>query len=327
MAKGIWVFAEQRDGQMKKVTYELLSAGRSLADRLGGELYALLLGSGVAGLAPALGEHGADQVLVAEDEKLAEYTHDAFVGLLAGLAKEKKPTAILMGYTAQGRDLGSGLAQKLGTGMVSGAVSVKLEGSQFIFDRPLYGGKAYATVTCPEARPVIAAMRPNVLPVHAPRAGRQAAVEPINVPGNLRIRQAVKEVVLDVSSRPELTEAGIVVAAGRGVGGPENMKSIEAFADTLGAAVGCSRAVVDAGWYPQARQVGQTGQTVAPDLYIACGISGAIQHVTGMNSSKCIVAINKDPQANIFKVADYGIVGDLFEVLPALKEELQKYSA
>ncbi|GAB6180998.1 electron transfer flavoprotein subunit alpha/FixB family protein [Desulfotomaculum defluvii] len=325
MAKGIWVFAEQRDGKIKKVTYELLSAGRGLADSLGEELCAVLFGKDVTGLAAALGEYGADKVFVADNDKLTEYTNDAYVSTLADLAKANDPTAIFFGYTAVGRDLGASLAQRLETGMVSDCVSVKVDGGQLVFDRPIYAGKAFVTASCPEARPVVAAMRPNVLAINEPQAGKQAEVVSVEATGD--IRQVVKEVAMAISSRPELTEASIIVSAGRGVKGPENMKLLEDFADTLGAAVGCSRAVVDAGWYPQAQQVGQTGKTVSPNLYIACGISGAIQHLAGMSSSKCIVAINKDPEANIFKVADYGIVGDLFEVVPLLKEELKKLLA
>ncbi|ABO50304.1 electron transfer flavoprotein, alpha subunit [Desulforamulus reducens MI-1] len=325
MAKGIWVFAEQRDGKIKKVTYELLSAGRGLADNLGEELCAVLFGKDVAGAAAALGEYGADKVFVADNEKLAEYTNDAYVNTLFDLAKANEPNAILFGYTASGRDLGASIAQRLETGMFSDCVSVKVDGGQLVFDRPLYAGKAFVSASCPEARPVVAAMRPNVLAINEPQAGKQAEVVNVEVSGD--IRQVIKEVAMAISSRPELTEASIIVSAGRGVKAPENMKLIEEFADSIGAAVGCSRAVVDAGWYPQAQQVGQTGKTVAANLYIACGISGAIQHLAGMSSSKCIVAINKDPEANIFKVADYGIVGDLFEVVPILKEELKKLLA
>ena len=326
MAKGIWVFAEQRDAKIKKVTYELLSAGRGLADQLGEELCAVLLGKDVAGLAAALGEYGADKVYVVDNEKLAEYTNDAYVNIVGDLAKANEPTAIFLGYTAVGRDLGASLAQRLATGMVSDAVSVKVDGGQLVFERPLYAGKAFASASCPEARPVIAAMRPNVLPISEPVAGKQAAV--VTAEANTGdIRQIIKEVAMAISSRPELTEASIIVSGGRGVKDADNMKLIEELADAIGAAVGCSRAVVDAGWYPQAQQVGQTGKTVSPNLYIACGISGAIQHLAGMSSSKCIVAINKDEDANIFKVADYGIVGDLFQVVPILKEELKKLLA
>ncbi|ACV62556.1 Electron transfer flavoprotein alpha subunit [Desulfofarcimen acetoxidans DSM 771] len=326
MAKGIWVFAEQRDAKIKKVTYELLSAGRGLADQLGEELCAVLLGKDVAGLAAALGEYGADKVYVVDNEKLAEYTCDAYVNVVADLAKANEPTAVFFGYTAVGRDLGASLAQRLATGMVSDAVSVKVDGGQLVFDRPLYAGKAFVTASCAEARPVIAAMRPNVLAINEPAAGKQAEV--VNADANTGdIRQKIKEVAMAISSRPELTEANIIVSGGRGVKNAESMKLIEELADAIGAAVGCSRAVVDAGWYPQSQQVGQTGKTVSPNLYIACGISGAIQHLAGMSSSKCIVAINKDEDANIFKVADYGIVGDLFQVVPILKEELKKLLA
>ncbi|MFZ5632255.1 MAG: electron transfer flavoprotein subunit alpha/FixB family protein [Bacillota bacterium] len=326
MAKGIWVFVEQRDGKIKKVTYELLSAGRKVADSLGEELCAVLPGKGVAGLAPALGEYGADKVFVLESDALANYTTDGYANAVAGLAKEKEPTAILLGCTVTGRDLAAQVAQKLGTGLLTDCTDMVLENGQLVFTRPIYAGKAFVKASCPEARPVMATIRPNVLAVGETRPGRTA--EAVSVaPGTGDIRQAIKDIVLQISTRPELTEADIIVSGGRGMKGPENFAILEELADVLGAAVGASRAAVDAGWKPHSFQVGQTGKTVSPVVYIACGISGAIQHLAGMSSSKCIVAINKDPEANIFKVADYGIVGDLFEVVPLLKEEFKKILA
>jgi len=326
MAKGIWVFVEQRDGKVKKVTYELLSAGRKIADGLGEELCAVLPGKGVAGLAAVLGEYGADKVYVLENDSLEKYTTDAYANAVAALAKEKEPGALLLGCTVTGRDLAAQVAQKLNTGLMTDCTDMALEGGQLVFTRPIYAGKAFVKASCPEARPAMATIRPNVLGIDGTQAGRAAEVVEA-APATGDIRQAVKDIVLQISSRPELTEADVIVSGGRGMKGPENYQLLEDLADVLGAAVGASRAAVDAGWKPHSFQVGQTGKTVSPVLYIACGISGAIQHLAGMSSSKCIVAVNKDPEANIFKVADYGIVGDLFDVVPLLTEEFKKIMA
>jgi len=323
MAKGIWVFVEQRECRIKKVTYELLSAGRKIADGLGEELCAVLPGKGVAGLAAGLGEYGADKVFVMESEALSNYNTDAYANAIASLAREKEPGAILIGCTVAGRDLAAHVAQKLSTGLLTDCTNMVLEDGQLVFTRPIYAGKAFVKAFCPEARPVMATIRPNVFGIDKTQNGRAADAVGIT-PDTGDIRQAVKDIVLQISTRPELTEADIIVSGGRGMKGPENFKLLEDLADVLGAAVGASRAAVDAGWKPHSFQVGQTGKTVSPVVYIACGISGAIQHLAGMNSSKCIVAVNKDPEANIFKVADYGIVGDLFEVAPLMAEEFKK---
>ncbi|SFR07942.1 electron transfer flavoprotein subunit alpha/FixB family protein [Desulfoscipio geothermicus] len=324
MAKGIWVFAEQRDGQIKKVTFELLSEGRKIADQLGEELGAVLLGNGVADLAASLGEYGADKVYVADSDALENYTTDGYTNVIADLVKQYAPSVLLMGCTVTGRDLAAQVAQRLETGLMTDCTGMEIADGQLVFTRPIYAGKAIVKAACPEARPVMATIRPNTFAV---QAGAKEA-EIINVtPNTGNIRQVIKDIVRQVSERPELTEADIIVSGGRGMKGPENFKLLEELADVLGAAVGASRAAVDAGWIPQSFQVGQTGKTVSPVLYIACGISGAIQHLAGMSSAKCIVAINKDEEANIFKVADYGIVGDLFEVVPILKEELKKVLA
>lgn len=326
MAKGIFVYAEVRDGKVKKVALEILSAGRRFADQLGEELCAVLVGQDVSDLAPGLGAYGADRVYVLEGERLAAYTTDGYAQVVADLLKKEEPSAFLLGCTIRGRDLAAQVAQKLNTGLVTDCTDIALENGQLVFTRPIYAGKAFMKVCCPEARPVMATIRPNVLSVAAPQEGRQAEVVRINAdPGE--VRQVIREVVRQTSTRPELTEADIIVSGGRGMKGPENFKILEELADVLGAAVGASRAAVDAGWAPHNMQVGQTGKTVSPTIYIACGISGAIQHLAGMGSSKCIVAINKDPEANIFKVADYGIVADLFQAVPLLTEEFKKLLA
>lgn len=323
MAKGIFVFAEVKDGKIKNVAYELLTAGRKIADQTGEELAGVLFGKGVAGLADALGEYGPDKVYVADDDQLAQYTTDAYSKVLADLIKENDPSAVLFGCTVQGRDLAAKVAQKVGAGLLSDCIAMELEGGNLIFTRPVYSGKALLKAGIPEKSPVMATVRPNVLA--AAPAPRKAEV--VNFAVNLDaadLRQIIKDVVLQISSRPELTEANVIVAGGRGMKGAEGFKILEDLADALGGAVGASRACVDSGWIAQSFQVGQTGKVVSPTLYIACGISGAIQHMAGMSSSKCIVAINKDEEAAIFKNADYGIVGDLFQVVPILTEEIKK---
>jgi len=326
MAKGIWVFAEIRDGKMKKVTYEILSAARKFADQIGEELSAVVVGKKVGEPAEQLGAYGADKVYILEGDRLESYTTDGYTNVVSSLIKERQPSAFLLGCTIRGRDLAAQVAQRLNTGLLTDCVDMMLEDGQFVFVRPIYAGKAFVRVCCPEARPVMATIRPNVLSVNPPQEGRRAEVIRVSADSG-EIRQTIKDVALQVSARPELTEADIIVSGGRGMKGPENYKIIEEMADVLGAAVGASRAAVDSGWVPQSMQVGQTGKTVSPTVYIACGISGAIQHLAGMGSSKCIVAINKDPEANILKVADYGIVGDLFQVVPALTAEFKKLLA
>ncbi len=324
MAKGIWVFAEQREGQIKKVVFELLSEGRKVADQLGEELCAVLLGKDVAGLVDSLGEYGVDKVYITESDGLENYTTDGYTNVVTDLIKEHQPSVFLLGCTITGRDLAAQVAQRLETGLMTDCTGMEVVDGQLVFTRPIYAGKAFVKASCPEARPVMATIRPNTFTAEAkPKTPETVKVTPDI--GN--IRQVIKDIVRQVSERPELTEADIIVSGGRGMKGPENFKILEELADVLGAAVGASRAAVDAGWAPHSMQVGQTGKTVSPVLYIACGISGAIQHLAGMSSAKCIVAINKDEEANIFKVADYGIVGDLFEVVPILTEELKKLTA
>lgn len=325
MAKGIWVYAEQANGKFKKVTYEMLGAGRRLADELGEELCAVVIGHEVSELAESLGEYGADKIYVVESAELARYTTDGYTLALSKLAREHRPSVILIGYTVQGRDLAAHVAQRLGTGLCTDCTGIALEDGQIIFTRPIYAGKAFVEAAFAGGEPVMATVRPNALTPAQRQEGRKAEI--IAAPttfGPGDIRQVVREVVCQASGRPELTEADIIVSGGRGMKAAENFKILEELADVLGAAVGASRAAVDAGYAPHSMQVGQTGKTVSPQLYIACGISGAIQHLAGMSSSKVIVAINKDPEANIFKVADYGIVGDLFEIVPLLTREFKK---
>ncbi len=264
-------------------------------------------------------------MIVVESEKLAEYTTGAYTSVLNKLIRKEEPNAVLIGNTAMGKDLAPRLAQRLGVGLASDCTGMEKDDANFLsFKRPIYGGKAFAQVAT-DVKPVLATIRPNTFPLAAPDAGRTAEIvtEAAEIDQD-DLRAILKEVIIAASERPELTEANVIVSGGRGMKGPENFPILEALADVLGGAVGASRAAVDAGWIEQKFQVGQTGKTVSPTLYIACGISGAIQHLAGMSSSKVLVAINKDPEANIFNLADYGIVGDLFEIVPLLTEEIKK---
>jgi Electron transfer flavoprotein, alpha subunit len=325
MAKGIWVVVEQRDLQIRKVSLELLSQGRKIADQTGESLVAVILGQGIEGLAQTVSSYGADKVILVEDEKLKEYTTGAYTSVLNKLIRKEEPQAVLMGNTAVGKDLSPRLAQRLGVGLASDCTGIEIDSASFmVFKRPIYAGKAFEYLGS-NVRPIMATIRPNTFPIATPDAGKTAEVvkEAAEIDA-ADLRAILKEVAIAAATRPELTEANIIVSGGRGMKGPENYVILEALADVIGAAVGASRAAVDAGWREQKFQVGQTGKTVSPTLYIACGISGAIQHLAGMGSSKFIVAINKDPEANIFNVADYGIVGDLFDVVPVLTEEFKK---
>ena len=325
MAKGIWIIIEQSKLEIRKVSLELLSQGRLIADKASEELTAVILGKGISELSDKAAAYGADKVILLEDDKLEGYTTGAYTSALNKLIKKEEPLAVLIGNTAIGKDLAPRLAHRLGVGMASDCVGMEHDAANvLIFKRPIYGGKAFAELSA-TSRPVLATIRPNTFPIAEPDMTRKAdtVTESVDIdPADLRA--VVKEVILAASSRPELVEANVIISGGRGMKGPENYHILEECADVIGAAVGASRAAVDAGWIEEKFQVGQTGKTVSPTLYIACGISGAIQHLAGMGSSKVIVAINKDPDANIFTLADYGIVGDLFEIVPLLTEEFKK---
>lgn len=325
MAKGIYIVVEQRDAKIRKVSLELLSECRKIADQAGEPLVAVILGKGIEGLSGEVASYGADKVIIMEDDKLAEYSTGAYTSALNKLFRKEEPQAILIGNTGMGKDLAPRLAHRLGVGLASDCTGMEPDANSFlVFKRPIYAGKAFSYVSA-SARPAMATIRPNTFSLAAPDASRQAEVVKESAEIDAAdLRAIVKEVVIAASKRPELTEANIIVSGGRGMKGPENFGVLEELADTIGAAVGVSRAAVDSGWRGVEIQVGQTGKIVAPTLYIACGISGAIQHLAGMGSSKVIVAINKDSEANIFNVADYGIVGDLFDVVPVLTQELKK---
>ena len=318
MAQGVFAITEQRDAELRKVSFEAVSEGRRLADGLGTDLTAVILGSGVEGFADELKKYGPDKILVADDPALADYTTDAYTNVLTELIHASDPAVIIMGASAQGKDLAGRLAARLDAGVAMDCVGIKIDNGKLTYTRPMFGGKILADVEI-EGNPQIVAIRPNVMNVN--EVPKNCAIEkPAVQVGELKTRVVEKK--METGDKIELTEADIIVSGGRGTGG--DYAVIEALANELGAAVGASRSAVDEGWRPHSDQVGQTGKTVSPTLYVACGISGAIQHLAGMSTSKYIVAINKDEEAPIFSRADYGITGDLFEVVPAITEEVKK---
>ena len=323
MTNNILVFAEQRDGNIKKVAYEMLRAGADLAAALGGTVEAVLLGSGLDGLCDALAQYGAAKVYVADDPDLATYASEAYTGTLANLIDSVAPSIVLVGATAMGKDLAPRLAARLGVGLATDCTALEVDDGRLLATRPIFAGKALARVKL-AGDPQMATVRPNVLAAGEPDAAADPAqVIPIDAAAG-PARAQVVDILSAGEGEVDVAEADIIVSGGRGVGGPEGFAPVRSLARTLGAAVGASRAAVDAGWIEHSHQVGQTGKTVTPNLYIACGISGAIQHLAGMKTSKVIVAVNKDPEAPIFKLANYGIVGDLFDVVPALEEEFKQ---
>jgi electron transfer flavoprotein alpha subunit len=321
----IIVFAEQRDGKLKRVSLEALGEGRRIADGLGGKLISILPGHNIKNLAATLIRHGADEVVVADNEALEKYNSEAYVSVIADEASKTKPTLILLGASSMGKDLGPRLAARLKTCLANDCTSIKLGKDNFLEAvRPMFGGNIIATVVSNVPDNQIATLRPNLFSPNEPDENRPVNTREAEALNLKPLRAIVKEVISSAEGVVDLTEATIIVSGGRGMKGPENYKILEDLAKVIGGAVGASRASVDAGWKPQEFQVGLTGKTVTPDLYIACGISGAIQHLAGMSTSKCIVAINKDPNAPIFKLADFGIVGDLFKIVPLLTEEFKK---
>lgn len=324
MAK-ILAFVESRDNKIKNAGFELASTAVRFANELGAEAEILLIGSSLSGAASELGSYGVKKVLLAEDSRLALYSNTAYSKLLAEAAKQRGADIIFISATQMGKDLAPRVSAKLDAGLVSDCTDLKAESGNLVATRPVYAGKAYIDVKVNSAVKMFS-LRPNVFKTEK-IDGVAAEIEKVNIElTDADFASQVKEVVI-AAEKLDVSEATIIVSGGRGLKGPENYKLVEDLAAVLGAAVGASRAVVDAGWRPHGEQVGQTGKTVSPNLYIACGISGAIQHLAGMSSSKCIVAINKDKDAPIFQIADYGIVGDALEVLPALTEEFKKVLA
>lgn len=317
------VFCEQREGNLKKVAFEALLVGYKIAEAAQMELSAVILGHNISPLAQEIVKFGVNSVIYVDNPAFEYYTPDGYADAMVQIVKQHQPQTIIFSATSQGRDLAATLASRLETALLPDCIEIEFkEPKTIIATRPIYAGKALATVMAPEANPLVLSIRPRSVGAAAEinRNGKIMAAQ--LTPAELRTR--VAEVVKTVLKTVELTEADIVISGGRGMKGAENYSMLEELAAVLNAAVGASRAAVDAGWRDHQFQVGQTGKTVTPSLYIACGISGAIQHLVGMINSKCIVAINKDPDANIFKVADYGIVGDLFQIVPLLIEEFKK---
>jgi len=313
---GILVFVEQRNSEVRKASLQALSE----AKRQGGVVSAVLPGSGIGDAAAGLGAWGADKVYVADDPNLELYSSDGYAEVVVKAVEQAQPSAIFFAGTAMGRDLAPTVAARLGVGAIPDAVGLALDGETFSVRRPVYSGKAITTVDTAGNTPQVISLRPNVFAAEeAGGAGEVVALDGLS----LSIRAVVEELLEAAGGELDVAEANIIVSGGRGIKGPENFALIKSLADALGGAVGASRAAVDAGWIEHSHQVGQTGKVVSPSLYIAAGISGAIQHLAGMSSSKVIVAINKDPDAPIFKVADYGIVGDLFDVIPPMVEAIK----
>ncbi len=320
MTKKVLVLAEIRDGKLRNVSLEGLAAARKVSQD--GEVIAAVFGSDAGAQTSTLGHYGADAVYVVDNAKLDQYTPSAYVQAFTELIEAIKPDVILAGHTAIGKDLAPRVAAKLEIGLISDATDLTVENGEIVFTRPIYSGKAFQQKKS-VSQIVFATIRPNNIPVLEADTDWDAKV--ISHPVDIKdLSSVIKEVVKKATSGVDLTEAKIIVSGGRGVKNAEGFKVLQELADVLGAGVGASRGACDADFCDYSMQIGQTGKVVTPDLYIACGISGAIQHLAGMSSSKFIVAINKDPEAPIFKVADYGIVGDLFEVVPLLKEEFKK---
>jgi len=324
--KGLWVFAEQKEGEIQEVALELLGKARDLAEKRGCEVSAVLLGSNIKGETRKLIEHGADKVYLIDDPVLEHFTDEPYTDALCWLIEKEKPEIILMGATTIGRAFASRVAARINTGLTADCTELDIDEETKILQqtRPAFGGNIMATIHTEHHRPQMATVRHKVFKPMEPDASRKGEVIEEKFPGELNSRTKIIEIIKDASQQVNLADADIIVSGGRGLGKPENFRVIEELAETLGAAVGASRAAVDADWISYAHQVGQTGRTVAPKIYIAVGISGAIQHQVGMRSSDTIIAINKDPNAPIFDIANYGIVGDLFEVVPELIKEIKR---
>ena len=335
--KGVYVFAEQVDNKLSGIAFELLGKAKDLAADLNAEVAAVLIGSDVKGLADELAAYGADKVIVVDDPELKEYRTEPYAHALASVIEKYKPEIMLVGATAIGRDLGPRVYARVQTGLTADCTQLEIgdfpinpvagkeqKHNQLLMTRPAFGGNTIATIACPDNRPQMATVRPGVMQKIEPKAGAKAEVINYNpgfTPNNKYVE--ILDVVKSVTDTVDIMDAKILVSGGRGVGSKENFKLLEDLAEVIGGTVSCSRAVVENEWLPVDRQVGQTGKTVRPNVYFAIGISGAIQHTAGMEESDIIIAINKDPDAPIFDVADYGIVGDLNKIVPLLTEQLK----
>ena len=339
--KGVYVFAQQVDNEVSSIALELIGKGKDLAKDLNTTVTAVLVGSNVMGLTEILGAYGADRVIVVDDPELKEYRTEPYTHALSSVIEKYKPDVFLIGATAIGRDLGPRVCARIHTGLTADCTQLDIgdfplvptpgkeqKHNQLLMTRPAFGGNTIATIACPEFRPQMATVRPGVMQKLPREAGRKAEIEEFN-PGFVPNEKYVEimEVVKAVSNVADIMDAKILVSGGRGVGSPENFKILDELAEAIGGTVSCSRAVVDAGWKPKDLQVGQTGKTVRPHVYFAIGISGAIQHVAGMEESDIIIAINKDESAPIFDVADYGVVGDLNKIVPVLTQKIKEAKA
>lgn len=323
--EGVWVFAEQKHGEPESIAYELLGIGRVLADDRKTALTAILIGNGLEQACRKLIAQGADKVMVVDDDSLSYYNDESYTDIFVQLIEANKPEIILMGATTYGRSLAPRIASRINTGLTADCTKLEIDpkDGKLLQTRPAFGGNLMATIICPNHRPQMATVRHKVMKELEPDETRTGEIirPEVHIPKDLKIK--VKDVVSTICEMVPLTEADIIVSGGRGMGDPKNFALINELAETLGGAVGASRATVDAGWIEYSHQVGQTGQTVGPQVYFACGISGAIQHLAGMSSSDTIIAINKNPDAPIFKVATFGIVGDVMEILPLLIKEFK----
>ena len=335
--KGVYVFAQQVDNELSGIAFELLGKAKDLAADLNADVTAVRIGSGVKGLVDQLAEYGADKVIVVDDPELKDYRTEPYTHALASVINEYKPEIVLVGATAIGRDLGPRVSARVETGLTADCTVLEIgdfplnpipgkeqKHNQLLMTRPAFGGNTIATIACPDNRPQMATVRPGVMQKIAPVAGAKAEVIEYNpgfTPDNKYVE--IMEIVKNVADTVDIMDAKILVSGGRGVGSPENFKILEDLAEAIGGTVSCSRAVVDSGWKPKDLQVGQTGKTVRPNVYFAIGISGAIQHVAGMEESDIIIAINKDEDAPIFDVADYGVVGDLNKIVPMLTAKIK----
>ncbi|HNR13467.1 MAG TPA: electron transfer flavoprotein subunit alpha/FixB family protein [Thermodesulfobacteriota bacterium] len=323
MANNVVIYAEQMGGNFRSMAFEAVCQGKKMAAALGGQAIAVVVGSGVAD-GSVLGQYGADKVIVVDNAKLKDYTVDAYGKAFTEIAKKNDPAVVVLTATVQGKDIGAYASAALGAPITADCTGWSVQGSTIQIKRPVYAGKAYLTIDLAN-QPSVVSLRPKVFSPDAPDASKSAPVEQAEASlSDADLRSVVQEIVAKASGKLDVSEADIIVSGGRGMKGPDGFKILEELAQALGAAVGASRSAVDEGWRPHGDQVGQTGKVVSPKLYIACGISGAIQHLAGMRTSKCIVAINKDPEAPIFQIADYGIVGDLFQVVPKMTEEIKK---
>ncbi len=330
MSKNVFVFAEQRDGKVQKVAFELIGKGRELADTLGQKVVAVLLGQDVETQAQILISRGADEVILVEDALLAEYATEPYAKVLNDIIEVFDPEIVLYGATAIGRDLAPRVSARVHTGLTADCTGLDIddETKNLRMTRPAFGGNIMATILCADFRPQMATVRPGVMKALSPDNQRQGEIIKHHVElGEKDMTVKIREVVKASKKSVDITEAKILVSGGRGIGAPEKFDMLRELADVLGGEISSSRANVDAGWIEKERQVGQTGKTVRPDLYIACGISGAIQHLAGMESSEYIIAINKNNTAPIFDAADLGIVGDVHVIIPKLTEALKKYIA